>query len=271
MHVPGSNGQEAIIPMGRVHMDLHVSAISSPGGRAVNEDAYGFWSGPDCWFGVLSDGVGGHAGGEIASRLAVQQALACFHRCPQATAANVLAAILAAHESLRAEQRRRPELAGMRATLAILAVDTVNARATWGHVGDTRLYCFRTNAVLLQTRDHSLVQTMVDAGYLAQGDLRDSLHRNALLAAVGDTDAPEPRVEEPALCVRDGDRFLLCTDGFWEYVREVDMEQSLAASISPDAWLSRLEQMIRERGRPAQDNYSALAIACLDPCTTVLR
>ncbi|HEX8605658.1 MAG TPA: serine/threonine-protein phosphatase, partial [Pseudoduganella sp.] len=109
------------------------------------------------------------------------------------------------------------------------------------------------------------------AGYLAQGDLRGSLHRNALFAALGDTDPPEPRIEAPALCVRDGDRFLLCTDGFWEYVLEADMEQGLAASTGPDAWLSGLERMIRERGRPGQDNYSALAVACIDPCTTVLR
>lgn len=251
-------------------MDLRVSVLSRPGGRAVNEDACGVWSGPGCWFGVLSDGLGGHAGGDIASRLAVQQVLACFQRQPQPTAANVVAAMHAAHDSLLAEQRRRPELAGMRATLVVLAVDTVNANATWGHVGDTRLYCFRADAILLQTRDHSVVQTMVDAGYLAQDDLRASPYRNALLAALGDTERPALRIETPSLHVRDGDRFLLCTDGFWEYVEEADMERNLAASPDPDSWLLRLEQLIRERGQPGQDNYSALAVACTDPCTTVL-
>jgi serine/threonine protein phosphatase PrpC len=252
-------------------MELQVSVLSSAGGRSVNEDAHGFWAGPDCWFGVLSDGLGGHAGGEVAARLAVQQALACFRRCPQTAAANVLEAMRVAHEGVRAEQRRRPELASMRATLAILAIDTMNARATWGHVGDTRLYCFRAHHVLVQTRDHSVVQTMVDAGYLAPGDLRGSPHRNTLLAALGDTDLPEPSIGTPPLHVRDGDHFLLCTDGLWEYVTEADMEQGLAASAGPDDWLLRLERQVRERGRPGQDNYSALAVACIDPCTTVLR
>ncbi|QBE66716.1 PP2C family protein-serine/threonine phosphatase [Pseudoduganella lutea] len=252
-------------------MDLRVSVLSSPGGRAVNEDAYGFWAGPDCWFGVLSDGLGGHAGGQLASRIVVQGVLGRFQGQPQPTSANVLGAVRAAHDSLVAEQRRRPGLAGMRATLVVLAVDTRNARATWAHVGDTRLYCFRGNVILLQTRDHSVVQTMVDAGYLAPGDLRGSRHRNALLAAMGDTDPPEPRVEAAPLHVRDGDRFLLCTDGFWEYVAEADMERNLAASVDPDTWLFQLEQLIRERGRPGQDNYSALAVACADSCTTVLR
>jgi serine/threonine protein phosphatase PrpC len=251
-------------------MDLRVSVLSSPGGRAVNEDACGFWTGPGCWFGVLSDGLGGHAGGDIASRLVVQQVLACFHRHPQPTAANVMAAMHAAHDSLLAEQRRRPELASMRATLVVLALDTANAKATWAHVGDTRLYCFRANAILLQTRDHSVVQTMVDAGYLAQEALRGSPHRNALLAALGDTERPAPRIAAPPLPVRDGDRFLLCTDGFWEYAIETDMEAALAAAPDPDSWLLRLERLIRERGPPGQDNYSALAVACVDPCTTVL-
>lgn len=251
-------------------MDLRVSALSHPGGRAVNEDACGYWEGPGCWIGVLSDGLGGHAGGEVASQVAVAAALASFRHAPQPTAAGVVAALHAANESLLAEQRRRPELASMRATLVVLAVDTRNALATWGHVGDTRLYCFRAHAVLLQTRDHSVVQAMVDAGYLAPARLRDSPHRNALLSALGEAALPAPRIEA-SLHVRDGDHFLLCTDGFWEYALEEDMARGLAAGADPATWLRRLEQLVRARGRPGQDNYSALAVACTDPCTTVLR
>ncbi len=268
----GGDAREANIPEGAgLRMDLRVSVLSNPGGRAVNEDAYGFWAGPECWVGVLSDGLGGHAGGDIASRLAVKQVLAHFHRQPQATAANVMAAMYAAHESLLAEQRRQPALASMRATLVVLVLDTKHARATWGHIGDTRLYCFRANSVLLQTRDHSVVQAMVDAGYVAPGELRTSPHRNALLAALGEAERTEPYIEPSPLHVRDGDVFLLCTDGFWEYVVEADMAQHLAAAGDPESWLQRLEQLIRERGRPGQDNYSALAVRCTDPCTTVLR
>ncbi|AXA90513.1 PP2C family serine/threonine-protein phosphatase [Massilia sp. YMA4] len=251
-------------------MDLRVAVLSQPGGRAVNEDACGYWAGPGCWIGVVSDGLGGHAGGEVASRIAVEAALDSFRRTPLVTAAGVVGAMRAANDALLAEQQRRPELASMRATLVILAVDTHNARATWAHVGDTRLYCFRANAILLRTRDHSVVQAMVDAGYLAPEQLRDSPHRNALLSALGEAEAPVPQISAP-LHVRDGDRFLLCTDGFWEYTLEEDMERSLAAAGDPDSWLRQLEHLVRARGRPGQDNYSALAVACTDPSTTVLR
>jgi serine/threonine protein phosphatase PrpC len=251
-------------------MDLRVAVLSHPGGRAVNEDACGYWEGPGCWIGVLSDGLGGHAGGEVASQVAVAAALARVRHAPQARAAGVVAARRAAHDGVVAEQRRRPELASMRATLVVLVVDTRNAIATWGHVGDTRLYCFRAQALLLQTRDHSLVQSMVDAGYLAPERLRDAAHRNVLLSALGEAALPEPRIDAP-LHVRDGDNFLLCTDGFWEYALEADMERDLAHCADPATWLRRLEQLVRSRGCPGQDNYSALAVACTDPCTTVLR
>jgi serine/threonine protein phosphatase PrpC len=250
-------------------MELKISVLSQPGGRAVNEDAYGFWAGTDCWFCALSDGVGGHAGGDIASKLVVQQILAWFYRQPDSTPANLLAALRAANDALVGEQRRCPELADMRATILVLAVDTRRATATWGHLGDTRLYCLRGNAIVSQTRDHSVTQSMVDAGYLAPGDVRGSPQRNALLAALGDADQCEPRIEAAPLQLRDGDLFLLCTDGFWEYVEEADMERALATAAAPEAWLRQLEQLVVERGRPGQDNYSALAVACCDPCVTV--
>jgi serine/threonine protein phosphatase PrpC len=249
-------------------MELKISVLSKPGGRAVNEDAYGFWAGPDCWFCALSDGVGGHAGGDVASKLVVQQIMAWFYRQPDASGDNIAAALRAANAALVAEQRRCPELADMRATILVLALDTRRATAIWGHIGDTRLYCFRGKAILSQTRDHSVVQSMVDAGYLAPGDVRSSPNRNALLAALGDARQFDPRIEAAPLPLRDGDLFLLCTDGFWEYVEEADMEQGLQVAQAPEAWLQRLERMVVQRGRPGQDNYSALVVACSDPCVT---
>ena len=97
------------------------------------------------------------------------------------------------------QQPTREELAGMRATATVLAIDTVHHAAVWGHVGDTRLYCFRDGKIVAQTKDHSVVQKMVDAGYLAQTALRQSLQRSKLFAALGHNEDFVATVERDAV------------------------------------------------------------------------
>jgi len=245
-------------------MELTISVLSEPGGRAVNEDAYGCWSSPTACFCVLSDGAGGHQGGAVASRLAVEHALAWFHHCPECSAEGVAQAIEAANAAIVAAQHSMPEYAQMRATIVVLAFDTERGAAVWGHVGDTRLYCFRDQRIVFQTRDHSVLQGMVDAGYMQLEDLRSSPQRSVLLAALGDADALEPCIHPSAFSVKDGDVFLLCTDGFWEYLDERGMEQALQTAQRPETWLSQLEATVRAQGGHRQDNYSALLVACGD-------
>jgi serine/threonine protein phosphatase PrpC len=243
-------------------MELEIHVLSKPGGREINEDAYGVWSNSGACFCVISDGAGGHQGGEVASRLAVKQVLEWFYQTPEARAEALTAALKSANDAIVDEQARSPETSDMRATILVLAIDTACATATWGHLGDTRLYCFRHQRIIAQTRDHSVVQSMVDAGYLEQNNLRTSPSRNALFAALGDAQNFAPSIEATQFRVQDGDVFLLCTDGFWEYLDEARMEQSLSQAQSPEAWLRQLESEVLECGRAGQDNYSALVVSC---------
>ncbi|SFG09797.1 Serine/threonine protein phosphatase PrpC [Duganella sp. CF458] len=245
-------------------MELTISVLSEPGGRAVNEDAYGCWSSPTACFCVLSDGAGGHKGGAVASRLAVEHALAWFRRCQECSVEGVMKAIAAANTAIVDAQHSMPEYAEMRATIVVLAFDTERRSAIWGHVGDTRLYCFRSRRIVFQTRDHSVLQGMVDAGYMQLEELRSSPQRNVLLAALGDAEALEPCIHPSSFSVCDGDIFLLCTDGFWEHLDERNMEQELHTALSPETWLSQLEGAVRAQGGHLQDNYSALLVACRD-------
>jgi PPM family protein phosphatase len=243
-------------------MELKISVLSNPGGRAVNEDAYGCWSSSTACFCVLCDGAGGHRGGAVASKLAVEQVLAWFRRRPECSADSIAQAIEAANAAIVEAQRSMPEYAEMRATIVVLALDSERGAAIWGHVGDSRLYCFRGQRIIRQTRDHSVLQGMVDAGYMQLEDLRNSPQRSVLLAALGDAKALEPCIQPTDFAVGDGDIFLLCTDGFWEHFDEAQMEQALQAAASPQAWLSKLEGEIRARGGQQQDNYSAVLVSC---------
>lgn len=241
---------------------LDVALLSECGGRSENQDACGHRAGDRAAHFVLCDGAGGHRGGAVAARVAVDEALAALGRAaPHGTDA-IEEALRSANDALVREQQAQPAYSQMRATIVALAIDLEAGTASWGHIGDSRLYCFREGRVLMQTRDHSVVQSLVDAGYLQPGELRNSPDRSKLLSALGDAEHFEPALQRGTFEVAPGDRFLLCSDGLWEYVQESEMEAALAASATAQAWLSALKEHVLARATRKHDNYSAIAVWC---------
>src|SRR5215210_4229530 len=106
-------------------MELEIAVLSRPGARAVNEDACGWWSSGDVSFCVVSDGAGGHRGGEVASKLIVKEMLGWFRERPEGDAQALEAALRYANETLVREQRSHSEIGDMRATAVVLAIDSV--------------------------------------------------------------------------------------------------------------------------------------------------
>jgi serine/threonine protein phosphatase PrpC len=244
-------------------MRLELSVLSKPGGRKVNEDACGLWSNPptSACFAVIADGAGGHRGGETASRLVVETVLAFFRDHPEPNGDGALAAARAANEAVMNMQRAEAALSDMRATVVALAIDAASRHASWVHVGDSRLYVFRAGTIVAQTRDQSVVQSMIDAGYVAADQLRVAPNRSTLLAAIGDPAAFEYAHLERCDLVP-GDRLLLCTDGWWEYIEESELADLASRSASTEVWLRDMESLVASRAKVTHDNYSAIAIAC---------
>jgi serine/threonine protein phosphatase PrpC len=243
-------------------MQLEIAVLSRAGGRSSNQDACGFWSGPGVCFCVVADGAGGHRGGDVASKLVVQETLRWFRERHDCSATAIEAAKRNANEMVVRTQQANDEIGDMRTTAVVLAVDFERGLATWGHLGDSRLYCFRDHSIVAQTRDHSVVQSLVEAGLLDPKNLRTAPDRSKLLAAMGDLDGFEPRVTEDPFVLQDRDKFLLCTDGLWEYVEEAELQSTLDDAASAEEWLRLLEARVLARGRKGQDNYSALAVWC---------
>ncbi|MBS0424885.1 MAG: serine/threonine-protein phosphatase [Proteobacteria bacterium] len=245
-------------------MYLEIAKLSKIGKRKVNEDACDYWLTSNLACCVLSDGLGGHFGGDVASQLVVSSAHDRFHQQPECSARAIELLLDTADDAIVRKQQKNKELKEMRATAVILIVDAANRRATWGHIGDSRLYCFRKGRIILQTRDHSISQSMVDAGYLRHEELRASPVRNQLYAALGNGDRSEAEILSAEFSIQDEDVFLMCSDGLWECVDEREMERMLNLAPSASGWLAALEKQVLLRGNQRQDNYSAIALWCKD-------
>lgn len=241
-------------------MNVDMAVLSKAGGREVNEDACGYCtSGEFCCY-VLSDGAGGHGCGDVASQVVVRTVLEKFRDAPGGSVETVAMLLDAANEVVVMEQRRVAEQGDMRATVAVLILDLVNATAIWGHVGDSRVYGFRNGAICSQTRDHSVVQSMVDAGFLQPESVRTNPKRSVLTAAIGNASGCEPDIPQAALGLTGEEVFLICSDGLWEYVDERVLETELGRAVGPEPWLRALEEELLRNARSNHDNYSAIAV-----------
>src|SRR5689334_19176088 len=103
-------------------MAVDIAAISSCGGRALNEDTCGWWTGRDLAFCVVSDGAGGHRAGEVASKIVVEETLGRLRSTQDCSVHGVEAALRYAHERLVSEQSKDASVADMRATVVVLAL-----------------------------------------------------------------------------------------------------------------------------------------------------
>lgn len=243
-------------------MTLLTHSVSRDGGRPSNQDSCGHEAaGPfHCW--VIADGLGGHRGGDVASRIAVDTILESFRSEPGMSPDHLTRWLELANAALDREQRARPETAGMRTTIVVLVSDS--AHAVWAHIGDSRLYHFRNGTVHCQTKDHSVPQAMAAAGEITAGEIRFHEDRNRLLRTLGDVNRFRPALSDTPEPLQPGDAFLLCTDGFWELVTEAEMEDDLRQSNTPSEWLSRMEQRLGKQLRGGDDNYSATSVFVSD-------
>lgn len=246
---------------------LSFASLSKSGKRSPNEDAIGMTcvEGRGACFAV-SDGVGGHGGGEIASRLVIHSVLDAFSENPLFSPAVLASSISLAEQSISANRRLSSTRFDMSATVVMLAIDVRKEQALWAHWGDSRLYYFNNRKLRCTTEDHSLAQQLAARQHGASTPQRDLPSRSVLCGAVGaDAEVPPCLLKTP-IRICDGDAFLLCSDGFWEQLDQGTLENLLAQADTPDAWLALLEERLLAAKIANQDNYSAIAV-WVDSCT----
>lgn len=261
-------------------LSLTAHLLHSQGGRSYQEDAWGYHVRQDVACLVVADGAGGHGGGDLASQLVVRAILEQHAMQPQCSMEAAAALIQHAQQVVLAGQRRFAQYTDMRSTVVMALVDLATGQAVFGNVGDSRAYWFHDATVLLQTRDHSLVQQMVDAGMIGSDQIRSRKERSVLTSSLGSPGALEPYVYELGRPASAGDVLLLCTDGLWEYVHEDEMQQVLRLDQDGDRHLACFEQRVQQRAPRHCDNFTGLMAVfhrddaatgqALDPESTVI-
>lgn len=246
---------------------LSFAELTHIGGRQSNQDALASAHQDDLACFVVSDGVGGYSGGEIASAIVVDAVIGRFLIESAFSPRALHSYIDYAAAQIARRKLEECQLQGMSATVAAVLIDQKNRSALWAHMGDTRIYLFRRNKVHKVTKDHSLVQQLVDAGYCSADQLRDHPQRSMLCAAIGSDGENIAEVTQVPMAIEAQDTFLICTDGFWEWITEQDMEDAAATAQSAEEWLMAMRVIVEKNGslpHVSHDNYTAFAISFKD-------
>lgn len=239
-------------------MRVRIELITRPGGRRYNEDyaLYTAHNAYGCF--LVADGLGGHQGGALAAITACESFKEAFRKEPGVSTERLMSYLNHSARALDDLQSRSVFQDTAKTTMVVLLLGA--GLASWSHIGDSRLYYFQAGSIAHQTRDHSLPQRLVDIGEIEPDQIRRHEDRNRLLKVFdGSKNCQFESVGKPAV-ISKGDAFLLCTDGFWEYVLEPEMEEDLKMATDPADWLLRMEKRLLSRVERNHDNYTALAV-----------
>jgi protein phosphatase len=237
--------------------------------RRLNEDV--FVLDHDSGMYLVADGMGGHAAGEVASRVATDEILRAFKDGPSdadetwpehwdtdlsATANLIVDSIVAGHHRLTMAMNKDADLKGMGTTVVVAAHQPGAGKIVVCHVGDSRAYRYRNGGLMLLTSDHSWVHEQVEAGFLTEEAARTHPLKNVVTQALGGNS--EPKVDVLEDDIQDGDVYLLCSDGLNSMLTDDEIAAVLETGGSLDDTCQRLIVEANERG--GNDNISVVLL-----------
>jgi serine/threonine protein phosphatase PrpC len=229
--------------------------------RSNNQDSG--YAGPSLL--VVADGMGGHAGGDVASSLAIGEMAPLDGESHGADAVlgHLSDAIHSAHRELMERVVDEPALSGMGTTVTALL--RTGGRLALAHIGDSRAYVLRDGQMTQITRDHTFVQRLVDDGRITLEEAEQHPQRSVLMRVLSDV------IEdvEPDLSMREaklGDRYLLCSDGLSSVVSFETIQDTMAAGRDPGPTCEQLVQLALRSGAP--DNVTCIVADIVDAIGT---
>ena len=249
----------------------YASAIGSHVGMVRSNNQDSAFAGDRLF--LVADGMGGHAGGDVASALTTRaiakldantetgqldlngEPVAPTEAQARTVSDQLADQLLRANRMLRSTVGERPELSGMGTTFT--GFMTVGDRLSLAHIGDTRLYLLRDGKFTQVTQDHTFVQHLVDSGQITEDEAKTHPRRSVLMRVLGDVDS-SPKIDTSVLQTRPDDVWLLCSDGLCGYVEDIDMEKILLRRPSLQGAVDQLIDKALAHGAP--DNVTVVLV-----------
>ena len=226
--------------------------------RANNEDSY--VSRPEIGLWMVADGAGGHEHGELASRMLAGALEAANEVAGPDLIAEIRTSVARTHQELRARADAEAERAGhaviIASTIVVFLASGAHYACLWA--GDSRIYRLRGGELSQLTRDHSLVQALVDEGAISPAEAERHPHANIITRAIG-ADGPDPELDKITDRAEPGDRFLLCSDG----LNKALDERLIARLTATDDPARRLIDAALEYG--VRDNVTTIVVEYAPP------
>ena len=235
---------------------------SRQGGRTENQDSAGVRDTPLGTLVIVCDGMGGMQGGSTASQMAVKSILEFMMQSDVRSnpAMTLVKAIRNANMAICKESQNNPEIRGMGTTVTAVLFSPRSAIAAY--VGDSRIYQLRKNKKIFRTYDHSMVFEMVKKKVITEEQARLSAQSNIIMRALGIK--PDVEVDVFELPYNKGDRFILCSDGFWGAMPEPEFIGYLSKSNGIDRILESTSNAAEAIGRKKGGDYDNLTAAIIE-------
>jgi protein phosphatase len=222
--------------------------------RKINQDSFGTAKNDWGEIFIVADGMGGHKGGEVASKITVDHMCNAFKTASKDTSPAVFLdrSINGANDAVLTKAKEGPDFEGMGTTIVAVIIKDNDAHIA--HVGDSRLYLIRNGQAFFKTKDHSFVQDLVEQGLINEAEAETHPKKNRILQAIG-TGSIKPDITTKKLYKND--HILLCSDGLSGEVQETEIIDKLNSS-DPMVACKELVDLANERGGP--DNITVIAI-----------
>lgn len=236
---------------------LHYAAHSDVGlVRSNNQDSG--YAGPHLL--VVADGMGGHAGGDVASSVAVGRLAQLDTESPASDLVSTLEeTILDANQAILRRAREDPMLAGLGTTMTALLRS--EGKFALAHIGDSRAYLLRGGTTTQVTKDHTFIQRLLDEGRLTPEEAEHHPQRSVLMRVLGDVDS-DPELDLSLRPASVGDRWMLCSDGLSGLVSLDTIDATMQEFEDPDECAAELVQLALKGGGP--DNITCIVADVVD-------